>query len=46
MSQADVDNYYHCPNCGAGKPEVWSNASGDLRCDNCGWEDQEEEECA
>jgi len=38
-----MSDYNFCPECGAEEPVVWSNGSGDRRCDNCGWEDQEEE---
>jgi len=31
-----------CPNCGSKK--TWSNSSGELQCDNCGYGDEEDED--
>lgn len=32
-------NKQECPNCGS--TNTWSNSSGELQCDNCGYSETE-----
>lgn len=36
---SEEDDEEQCPHCGS--TDIWHNASGELQCDNCGYEETE-----